>query len=402
MLREAIPNEDWVLVANFEPAERLRRIKPSGIRRFFNLARAMPDAINLSVGEPDFAPPEEALVLGWQAAREGKTHYAPTNGVPELRQALARKALDDYGLRYDVNSEILVTVGATEAIFVALEAFVNPGDEVLIPNPGFVLYEPGVALTGGVPVSYPLLEKNGFKPVIDDVTSLITERSRVMILNYPNNPTGAVLSHDEVAALAKVAVERDLLVISDEVYEKIIYDSARHYCIATFSGMRERTLVVNSFSKSYAMTGLRAGYVYGPRELMAPLWLVHQYTVACVDSLMQYVAVGALSGPQDFVQNMVKEFDRRRMLVYKRLNEIDGFRCSLPEGAFYAFPNIEGFGKSSEDFADFLSKEARVIVVPGSAFGSRGEGHIRISYAAAYEQLEEALSRIERAVKKFR
>jgi len=223
-----------------------------------------------------------------------------------------------------------------------------------------------------------------------------------MILNYPNNPTGAVLSHDEVAALAKVAVERDLLVISDEVYEKIIYDSARHYCIATFSGMRERTLVVNSFSKSYAMTGLRAGYVYGPRELMAPLWLVHQYTVACVDSLMQYVAVGALSGPPDFVQNMVKEFDRRRMLVYKRLNEIDGFRCSLPEGAFYAFPNIEGFGKSSEDFADFLSKEARVIVVPGSAFGSCGEGHIRISYAAAYEQLEEALSRIERAVKKFR
>jgi aminotransferase len=402
MLYETILNEDWIVVANFEPAERLKRIKPSGIRRFFNLARTMTDAINLSVGEPDFTPPEKALVLGWQAAREGKTHYAPTNGVLELRQALARKAFDDYCLRYDADSEILVTVGATEAIFVALEAFVNPGDEVLIPNPGFVLYEPGVALTGGAPVSYPLMEQNGFKPTINDVTSLITKRSRVMILNYPNNPTGAVLSHDEVAALAKIAVERDLLVISDEVYEKIIYDSARHYCIAAFSGMRERTLVVNSFSKSYAMTGLRAGYVYGPRELMAPLWLVHQYTVACVDSLMQYVAVGALNGPQDFVQTMVKEFDRRRMLVYKRLNEIDGFRCSLPKGAFYAFPNIEGFGMSSEDFADFLSKKARVIVVPGSAFGSRGEGYIRISYAAVYEQLEEALSRIEKAVKKFR
>jgi len=202
--------------------------------------------------------------------------------------------------------------------------------------------------------------------------------------------------------LSKVAVERDLLVISDEVYEKIIYDSVRHYCIATFPGMRERTLLVNSFSKSYAMTGLRAGYVYGPKELMAPLWLVHQYTVACVDSLMQYVAVGALRGPQNFVHDMVKEFDRRRMLVYKRLNEIDGFRCSLPKGAFYAFPNIRSFGMSSEDFADFLSKEARVIVVPGSAFGSHGEGYIRISYAAAYEQLEEALDRIEKTVKRLR
>jgi aminotransferase len=402
MLHKTIHGEEWVVVTNFEPAERLKRMKPSGIRRFFNLAKAMPDAINLSVGEPDFTPPERTLVFGWQAAREGKTHYAPTNGIPELREALARKALRDYGLRYDADSEILVTVGATEAIFLALEAFVNPGDEVLIPNPGFVLYEPGVVLVGGVPVSIPLVEENEFKPSIDDVMSLITERSHVVILNYPNNPTGAVLSHDEVAALAKVAVERDLLVISDEVYEKIIYDSARHHCTATFNGMRERTLVVNSFSKSYAMTGLRVGYVCGPRELMAPLWLVHQYTVACVDSLMQYVAAGALNGPQDFVQDMVKEFDRRRMLVYKGLNEIDGFRCSLPKGAFYAFPNIKSFGMSSEDFADFLSKEAHVIVVPGSAFGSHGEGYIRISYAAAYEQLEEALDRIEKAVKKLR
>jgi aminotransferase len=402
MLDGAMHSEECFVAPNFTPAERLKRIKPSGIRRFFNLAQTMPDAINLSVGEPDFTPPREALNLGWQAAQAGKTHYAPTNGIPELREALTRKAGSDYNLRYDPDSEILVTVGATEAIFLALEAFVNPGDEVLIPNPGFVLYEPGVVLTGGVPVSVPLLEENEFKPSVDDVTSLITDRSRVMILNYPNNPTGAILSHDEVAALAKVAVERDLLVISDEVYEKIIYDSAKHYCIATFPGMRERTLIANSFSKSYAMTGLRAGYVYGPKELMAPLWLVHQYTVACVDSLMQYVALGALKGPQNFVQDMVKEFDRRRMLVYKRLNEIDGFRCPLPKGAFYAFPNIKSFGMSSEDFADFLSREARVIVVPGSAFGSRGEGYIRISYAAAYEQLEEALERVEKAVKKLR
>ena len=395
-------SEELFVGPRFEPAERLKRIKPSGIRRFFNLAQTMPDAINLSVGEPDFTPPREALKLGWQAAQEGKTHYAPTNGIPELREALAQKAGSNYNLRYDADSEILVTVGATEAIFLALEAFVNPGDEVLIPNPGFVLYEPAVVLTGGVPVSFPLLEENEFKPSVDGVRSLITDRSRVMILNYPNNPTGAILSHDEVAALAKMAVECDLRVISDEVYEKITYDSAKHYCIATFPGMRERTLLVNSFSKSYAMTGLRAGYIYGPQELMAPLWLVHQYTVACVDSLVQYVALGALKGPQNFVQDMVKEFDRRRIMVYKRLNEIDGFTCSLPKGAFYAFPNIRSFGMSSEDFAGLLSKEARVIVVPGSAFGSHGEGYIRISYAAAYEQLEEALDRIEKAVERLR
>jgi aminotransferase len=395
-------SEELFVGPRFEPAERLKRIKPSGIRRFFNLAQTMPDAINLSVGEPDFTPPREALKLGWQAAQEGKTHYAPTNGIPELREALAQKAGNDYNLRYDADSEILVTVGATEAIFLALEAFVNPGDEVLIPNPGFVLYEPAVVLTGGVPVSVPLLEENEFKPSVDGVRSLITDRSHVMILNYPNNPTGAILSHDEVAALAKMAVECDLRVISDEVYEKITYDSAKHYCIATFPGMRERTLLVNSFSKSYAMTGLRAGYIYGPKELMAPLWLVHQYTVACVDSLVQYVALGALKGPQNFVQDMVKEFDRRRIMVYKRLNEIDGFMCSLPKGAFYAFPNIRSFGMSSEDFAGLLSKEARVIVVPGSAFGSHGEGYIRISYAAAYEQLEEALDRIEKAVERLR
>jgi len=390
------------LVSEFKSAERLKRIKPSGIRRFFALAQGIPDAISLSLGEPDFASPKHALDAGWQAAKEGKTHYAPTNGIPELREALAKKAYGDYGLSYDPNSEILITVGGTEAIFLALMGLVNPGDEVLIPNPGFVCYEPSVLLAGGVPVSVPLLEKNDFRPSINDVMSLITDKSRVMILNYPNNPTGAVLSYDEVAALAKIAVERDLIVISDEVYEKIIYDDAKHYCLATFPGMRERTLIVNSFSKTYAMTGLRVGYVYGPKELISSIWLMHQYTVACVNSLAQYIALAALRGPQDFVRNMVKEFDRRRRLVHKRLNEIEDFNCALPRGAFYVFPNIKGFGVSSEEFVGFLVKEAHVAVVPGSAFGSYGEGYIRISYAATYEQLEEALNRIEKAVKRLR
>jgi len=389
-------------VSDFKSAERLKRIKPSGIRRFFALAQGIPDAIGLSLGEPDFTSPKHALDAGWQAAKEGKTHYAPTNGIPELREALAKKAYGDYGLSYDPNSEILITVGGTEAIFLALMGLVNPGDEVLIPNPGFVCYEPSVLLAGGVPVSVPLFEKNDFRPSINDVMSLVTDKSRVMILNYPNNPTGAVLSYDEVAALAKIAVERDLIVISDEVYEKIIYDNTKHYCLATFPGMRERTLVVNSFSKTYAMTGLRVGYVYGPKELISYIWLMHQYIVACVNSLAQYIALAALRGPQDFVRNMVKEFDRRRRLVHKRLNEIEGFDCALPRGAFYVFPNIKGFGMSSEEFVAFLVKEAHVTVVPGSAFGSYGEGYIRISYAAAYEQLEKALNRIEKAVKRLR
>jgi aminotransferase len=402
MLDILMRNEECLLVSDFKPVERLKRIKPSGIRRFFTLAQGIPDAISLSLGEPDFTSPRHALDAGCQAAKEGKTHYTPTNGIPELREALAQKAYRDYGLGYDPHSEILITVGGTEAIFLALMGLVNPGDEVLIPNPGFVVYEPGVLLTDGVAVHVPLLEKNDFRPCIDDVMSLITDKSHVMILNYPNNPTGAVLSYDEVAALAKIAVERDLIVISDEVYDKIIYDGAKHYCLATFPEMRERTLVVNSFSKTYAMTGLRVGYVYGPKELISSIWLMHQYTVACVNSLAQYVALAALRGPQDFVSNMVKEFDRRRRLVYKRLNEIEGFDCALPKGAFYVFPNIKGSGKSSEEFAEFLVREAHVTVVPGSAFGSYGEGYIRISYAAAYEQLEEALNRIEKAVKRLR
>lgn len=386
---------------NFKPAKRLNRIKPSGIRRFFTLANETPDIINLSVGEPDFVPPKHILDAGWQAAQKGETHYAPTNGIRELREALAKKAYADYGLCYDPDSEILITVGGTEAIFLALFGLINPGDEVLIPDPGFVCYEPGVVLAGGGPVYIPLLEKNGFKPSFDSVMSRITGKSRVMILNYPNNPTGSVLSFDEIATLAEIAVERDIIVISDEVYEKIIYDGAKHHCVATFPEMRERTLVVNSFSKTYAMTGLRVGYVYGPKPLISSLWLAHQYLVACVDTLAQYTAVAALKGSQTFVNDMVKEFDRRRHLVYERLNEIDGFECSLPKGAFYAFPNIKHFEMSSEEFAEFLIKEAHVATVPGSAFGSQGEGYIRLSYAASYNKLEEALDRIERAVKKL-
>jgi aminotransferase len=401
MLVNTINSEEWELVSHAEPVERLKLVKPSGIRRFFALAQEMPTCVNLSVGEPDFCVPVHALDGGWRAVRQGKTHYAPTNGIPELREALTQKAYHDYGLNYDPDCEILITVGGTQAIFVALMGLLNQGDEALIPDPGFVVYEPGVLLAEGVPVHVPLLEENDFRPSIDDVMSLITEKSRVMILNSPNNPTGSVLSYDEVAALSKIAVERDLIVISDEVYEKMVYDGVKHYCLAAFPGMRERTLVVGSFSKTYAMTGLRVGYVYGPKDLVSPLWLVHQYTVACVDTFSQYVALAALKGSQAFVEEMVEEFDRRRHLVYKSLNEIGAFRCQLPKGAFYAFPNIRGSGLSSEQLAELLVKETKVLTVPGSSFGACGEGYLRLSYAAAYEKLEEALNRMERTLKKF-
>lgn len=383
---------------SLQTVERLKKIKESGIRRFFTLGQKNPSTINLSLGEPDFAPPEHALDANCEAAREEKTHYTPTKGVAELLESLARKAYQDYSLRYDPASEILVTVGGTEAIFVSLLAMVNEGDEILIPDPGFVVYEPSVLIAGGVPIHIPLNEKNSFKPSIKDVISLITNKSRVIILNSPNNPTGAVLSFKELAALAKIAVEFDLIVISDEVYEKIIYDNAKHYCFAAFRGMRERTLVINSFSKTYAMTGLRIGYVYGSKELISRISLVHQYAVACVNSLAQFIALAALDDSRDFVSNMVKEFDRRRHLVYGRLNEIGSIRCTLPKGAFYVFPNIKDFGMCSEKFVEFLANEANVISVPGPAFGSYGEGYIRISYAAAYEQLVDALGRIERAI----
>jgi aminotransferase len=389
------------LISVAQPAKRLKAIKASVIRRFFALARDMPNCINLSVGEPDFSPPEHILKAGFQAAAEGNTHYSPTNGIPELREALSQKVYKDCGLRYDPDSEILVTVGGTEAFLATLLAWLNPGEEVLVPNPGFVVYEPSALLAEGKPVHVPLLETNNFWPSPRDVTSLITEKSRVIVLNYPNNPTGVVLPYDQIAVLAKIAVERDLIVISDEVYEKIVYDGSRHYCLAAFPGMRERTLVVNSFSKTYAMTGLRVGYVCGPSELMSSIQLVHQYMVACVDTLCQHIALAALNGPQDFVRDMLREFDRRRHLVFKRLNEIDGFRCSLPKGAFYAFPNIEAFGMPSEKFAEYLAKEAEVLTVPGSAFGSGGENHVRLSYAASYQKLEEALNRMEKAVRKL-
>jgi len=383
-------------------ADRLKRVRPSDIRRFFSLAQSAPNVISLGIGEPDFAPPPNVLEAAKQALNEGKTHYTPSMGILELREALVKKAKNEYGLSYNPENEVLVTNGGTEAIFLALLAVINPLDEVLVPNPGFVCYEPDVLMADGVPVSVPLFEKDGFKHNADVVMSRITNKSRVIIVNSPNNPVGHVLSYEEAANIAKIAVERDLIVISDEVYEKIVYDGVKHYSLATLPGMKERTVVVNSFSKTYAMTGFRVGYVFGPKEIIAQMLLALQYTVACVNGPAQYAALAALEGPQDSVRNMVQEFDRRRQLIYSGLVGIKGFRCILPEGAFYIFPNIQDFGKSSAEFVEYLVREAEVIAVPGSSFGRNGEGYVRFSYATSYSRIEEALNRIEKAVKKIR
>ena len=382
-------------------AERLKNIKASAIRRLFGLGKQMPNVISLGIGEPDFIPPPHVLEAVKQAMDDGKTHYAPSDGILELREAIAKKFSHDYGIFYNPEDEILVTVGATEAVSLALQALINPGDEVLIPNPGFVCYEPAVLIAGGTPVSIPILERDCFKPDIENVISLITSKSRVIIINSPNNPTGSVFSYDELAELGKLAVENDLIVISDEVYEKIIYDDAKHYCSSTFPGLRERTIVVNSFSKTYAMTGLRVGYAVGPRDLISAMLLVQQFTVACVDTVAQYAAIAALEGPQDFVSTMVSMFDKRRMLVYRRLNEMEGIRCTLPNGAFYAFPNVKEFKRSSGELSELLLKEAKVVVTPGSAFGRYGEGFLRLSYATSYEKIEEGLDRLGRAIERF-
>ena len=383
-------------------AERLKKVRPSDIRRFFSLTQSIPGVINLGIGEPDFTPPSHVLEAANHALKEGKTHYTPSMGIPELREALVKKARNDYGLSYNPESEVLVTNGGTEAIFLALLSVINPFDEVLVPDPGFVCYEPDVLMADGVPVSVPLLEKEGFRYNADAVMSHVTDKSRVIIVNSPSNPVGHVLSYEEALSIAKIAVKRDLVVICDDVYEKIVYDGVKHHCLATFPGMRERTVVVNSFSKTYAMTGFRIGYALGPKEIIAQMLLALQYTVACVNGPAQYAAVAALEGSQDFVRNMVSEFDRRRRLIYSGFMGIKGFRCILPKGAFYIFPDVQDFGKSSTEFTEHLVREGRVIAVPGSAFGKNGEGYVRFSYATSYNRIEEALNRIEKAVKKIR
>lgn len=383
----------------------MKHIPFSGIRKVFEKAKRLEEegqrVINLGIGRPDFDTPAHIKQAAKEALDAGMVHYSSNYGLPELREAIAARLERDNGLTYDPNGEIIVTVGANEAVLMSMAATLNPGDEVIIPDPAWLHYFYCARLVGAVPVAVPLRQEKEFKLDPDDVARAITPRMRMLVVTTPHNPTGSVLDEEILQALADIAERYDLLVLSDEIYDKIIYDGVRHISFATLPGMRERTLTVNGFSKTYAMDGWRLGYVAAPRALIALLIRVHQYTTVCATTFIQMGAVAAYRGPQDCVAEMAAEFDRRRQYLIPALNEIEGISCVRPQGAFYAFPSIKATGKSSAEIADFLLEEAKVALIPGSAFGQYGEGYLRIAYSNPLENIQEAVERIKTALGKM-
>jgi aminotransferase len=379
-------------------ARRVLDVPPSGIRRFFDVIATMPDVISLGVGEPDFATPPQVVEEGVRSLRAGRTHYTSNFGTIELRRALARHLERLYGVAYDPDGEILVTVGASEALAVSIAAVVDPGDEVVLHEPSYVAYVPGIVFAGGVPVLVPTRPDHGWQLDPTAVEAAITPRTKVLFLGYPCNPTGAVLEPETLGALADLAARRDLLVISDEIYDRLVYGDHRHEAFSALLGMRDRTILLGGFSKAYAMTGWRVGYVAAPRDLLEGIVKIHQYQIMSAPTTAQDAALVALQAAEQDVKRMVGEYDRRRRMFVDGLNRI-GLPTVEPQGAFYAFPRIAGTGLTSDAFAERLLFEHRVAVVPGSAFGPSGEGYVRASLATSYQGLEEALVRIDRFVR---
>jgi len=379
-------------------SERIANVPPSGIRRFFDIAATMEDVISLGIGEPDFDTPEPIVQAGIEALKQGKSHYTSNSGLSELRRAIAEHLDRTYGQTYNPASEILVTVGVSEALYLAFAATLDPGDEVIIPEPCFVAYAPEVIFAGGTPVMVPTRVETDFQVTADAVKKAITPRTKALLVGYPNNPTGAVMARERLNEIAAVAKQHDLLVISDEIYDRLVYGT-RHVCFPSLPGMYSRTILLQGFSKAYAMTGWRVGYIAAPAELMEMMRKVHQYTIMCAATVSQVAALAALQEGEPYVQQMVAEYDRRRRLIVDGLNEI-GLKCFEPRGAFYAFPSVEVTGMDENEFAEKLLHEERVAVVPGSAFGEAGRGYVRCSYATAYEKIEEALERLRRFVRK--
>jgi aminotransferase len=379
-------------------AERVRRVPPSGIRRFFDIVATMPEVISLGIGEPDFVTPSHILEAGLRSLQRGETRYTSNSGTIELREAVARHLHQLYGVSYDPETEILITVGVSEGLYLAINAFVNPGDEVIVPQPCFVAYTAEVILAGGEPVPIATQVEDRFQVTAADVEAAITPRTKAILLGYPNNPTGAVMSRENVLAVGEVARRHDLLVISDEIYDRLVY-GVEHVCVPALPGMRERTVLLGGFSKNYAMTGWRIGYAAAPAELLAPLRKIHQYTIMSAPTTAQAAALVALSNGDLCVQEMVAEYDRRRQLIVGGLNSI-GMPCFEPQGAFYAFPSVAQSGMTDEEFAQRLLEEEQVAVVPGSAFGAGGAGYVRCSYATAYEKIEQALERLAQFIRR--
>lgn len=376
-------------------SEKVVALKPSGIRRFFDVASEMEDVISLGVGEPDFDTPWHIREEGIYSLEKGRTFYTSNAGLVELREELCAYLKRRFQLSYEKN-QIIITVGGSEAIDICARAMLDPGDEVIIPEPCFVSYAPCVTLAGGVPVTISLQEKNQFKLTKEELLAAITDKTKLVVLPFPNNPTGAIMTKEDLAEIVPVIIEHDLYVMSDEIYSELSY-MGNHVSIASFPGMAERTIVVNGFSKSYAMTGWRLGYAAGPEAIIKQMVKIHQYAIMCAPTSSQYAAVEAVRNGDSDVESMRESYNERRRFLVKALNEM-GMPCFEPFGAFYVFPNISRFGMTSEEFATRLLKEQRIAVVPGTAFGDCGEGFLRISYAYSIEDLKKALERIEKFI----
>lgn len=381
-------------------SEKLDIIPPSLIRRFFDLASSVKDVISLGIGEPDFDTPQNIKEYAKEALDKGYTHYGPNIGLPMLREAIAEKLRRDNGIDADPESEIIITVGANMPILMGLATFLREEEEVLIPEPAFVSYAPAAILAGGKPVMVPTREEEEFKPRIEDLEKHVSEKTRAIIINTPNNPTGTVYTRKDLEEIADFAIEHDLMIISDEVYEYIVYDGFKHVSIASLNGLFERTITVNGFSKTFAMTGWRIGFAVAPSWVIEKMVKLHMYTITCPATFTQYAVAKALRDKRSWeaVENMRNEYRRRRDLVWKRLNEI-GLQVFKPRGAFYIFPSIRDIGMKSMEFSEKLLIKEKVAVVPGIAFGNSCDQYIRISYAVKYEKLEEALDRIEKFIK---
>ena len=381
-------------------ADKVVELKPSGIRKFFDIVHEMKDAISLGVGEPDFDTPWHIRDEGIYSLEQGRTIYTSNAGLKELRQEICTTLHRKQGLTYDPLKEVLVTVGGSEAIDMGLRAMINPGDEVLIPQPSYVSYEPCAILAGAVPVIINLKAENEFRLTAAEMEEAITDKTKILILPFPNNPTGAIMERKDLEAIAEVILKHDIFVMSDEIYSELTYKE-KHVSIAELPGMKERTILINGFSKAYAMTGWRLGYACGPAEIIGQMTKIHQFAIMCAPTTSQYAAIEALKNGDEDIAEMRAAYNQRRRFLMNAFKEM-GLECFEPYGAFYVFPCIKEFGMTSDEFASRFLEEEKVAVVPGTAFGDCGEGFLRISYAYSLDHLKEALSRLERFITKLR
>ena len=381
-------------------SKKVVEIKPSGIRKFFDIVNEMDDAISLGVGEPDFDTPWHIREEGIYSLERGRTFYTSNAGLKELKAEVAKYQHRRFGLEYDSVSEVMITIGGSEAIDGALRAMIDDGDEVILPQPSYVSYEPCIVLANGVPVIVELEERDSFKLTKEKLEAAITDKTKILIMPFPNNPTGAIMTKEDLEGIVELVIKHDLYVISDEIYSELTY-GGNHVSIASFPGMKERTIVINGFSKSYAMTGWRLGYACGPKNILSQMLKIHQFAIMCAPTTSQYAAVEALKNGDEDVEKMRTAYDQRRNFLMKAFKDM-GLQCFEPFGAFYVFPCIKKFGMTSDEFATRLLKEEKLAVVPGTAFGDSGEGFLRISYAYSIDDLKEGLDRINRFITRLR